>query len=358
MADTTLLSYLTLPNSELNCTKSLTGTNTFNAKWNPITGLEDWTDFNCDTLMQLYGHILLQSVTSVPAISPPLTELEKEIFTETTFETILDREIVPIVSAALCIGWQFLYLNSREDFVEIGRGAKARRGTTEEDDRYYADWAGIRKSMMTDFGYKNLCPGKPNSPQWVTSKESRRRRDYTFPFNQIQTYCGRQWGTRHGYIITPEELVVIRVSRGAVGPGLAASRTVRSSTQHTRDQPSHSRTFSAETVSSGLQAMSLETGSSFSDDANPNIEYGPLQFRSIPWKAAGMGKLTVKLALWWLHMETGKDLSVQEYPPPTVGSQEPVQDIPGKAATRAPPPESSSGTAGPKHKGEGPGKRS
>ena len=323
------------------------------------TGMEDWTDFNYDTIMQLYGHILLQSVASPPAFSPPLTELEKEIFTETTFETVLDREIVPLVSAALRIGWQLLYVSNTEDVAEIGRGAKARRGTTEEDDRYYADWAGIRKSMTTDFGYKNLCPGETKvASKWGTSKEGRRRRDYTSPFNQIQTYCGRQWGTRHGYIIRPEELVVIKVSRGAIGVGLAASRAVRSPTQHTRDQPSHSRTFSAETVSSGLQAMSLDTGSSFSDDANPNIEYGPLQFKSVPWKAAGAGKLTLKLALWWLHMETVKDLSVQEYPPPTIGSQNPVQDIPGKDSAPVPPPDSGSGTAGPKHKGKGFGKRS
>ena len=63
--------------------------------------------------------------------------------------------------------------------------------------------------------------------------------------------------------------------------------------------------------------MSLDTGSSFSDDVNPNIEYGPLQFKSIPWNAEGKEKMTVKLALWWLHIETEKDLSVQDYPPPS-----------------------------------------
>ena len=110
----------------------------------------------------------------------------------------------------------------------------------------------------------------------------------------------------------------MRVSKEPIGPGLATSRTPRNLPQHTRDQqPSHARTFSAETISSGLQAMSLDTGSNFSDDANPNIEYRPLQFKSIPWDAAGRHSMTVKLGLWWLHMETGKDLSVQpNYPPP------------------------------------------
>ena len=135
-----------------------------------------------------------------------------------------------------------------------------------------------------------------------------RRIDFISPFSQIQTYCGRQWGCRYGYIITPEELVVVRVSRELVGTGLAALRGLR---EASGNQSSHSRTFSAETISSGLQAMSLDTGSDFSDDANPNIEYRPLLFKSIPWAAKGKNVLTIKLALWFLHMETKKDLSVQ-----------------------------------------------
>lgn len=355
MFDTTLLNYLTLPNPELNCSNSLMGTNTLNARWDPITGLEDWPDFNYDSLLHSYGHILHTRVTSLPAISPPLTELEKEIFTETTFETVLIRDIMPQVSAALRVAWPLLYYNNGDDIADISKGAKARRGTAGGDDQYHADWAGIRRSMTTDFGYKNLCPGETKlASKWGTSKEGRGRRDYLSPFNQIQTYCGRQWGTRHGYIITPEELVVVRVSREAIGAGLAASRPFRSSTQH-RDQPSHSRTFSAETVSSSLQAMSL-TGSSFSDDANPDVEYGKLQFKSIPWKAAGMATITVKLALWWLHMETAKDLSVQEYPPPTIGTQIPVQNIQGEATASA-PEGSSSAAAGSKQKGKASGRR-
>lgn len=51
MANTTLLKYLTIPNPTLNCTRSSVGTNTFNAKWDPITGLEDWVDFNYHTLL-------------------------------------------------------------------------------------------------------------------------------------------------------------------------------------------------------------------------------------------------------------------------------------------------------------------
>lgn len=359
MVDSTLLEYLTRPNPTLDCTKSSVGANTFNAKWDPITGLEDWTDFNYNTLMQLHGHVLRQQVSPMPETSPPLTKLERTIFTEDTFETVLERAIMPQVSAALSVAWPLSYFNHNpNDVAEISKGAKARRGTAEEDDRFYADWAGIRQNQETVFGYKNLCPGDSKlATKWSTSEEGQKRSDYTTPFSQVQTYCGRQWGARHGYIITPEELVVIRVSKEPIGPGLAASRPARTLTQRPREQPTHARTFSVETVSSGFHAMSLETGSNFSDDANPNIEYGPLQFKSIPWNAPGQDRMTIKLALWWLHIETGRDLSVQNYPPPNILSvYDMVQRPPGKSLMAA-PADSGSSSEGSKHKGKGPARK-
>ena len=315
MEDTVLLTYLTSPNPSLDCTRSSTGTNTFNAKWDPVTGLEDWTEFGYDNIMHMYGPILQQRVPAIPGSSPPLSRLDKQIFTERTFETVLDRAIMPEVSAALRIAWPLCYpSDDLSEIAEIGKGDKARRGTAEEDNRYYADWAGIRGREITSFGYKNVCPGETKlASKWSTSKEDRRRVDFISPFSQIQTYCGRQWGCRYGYIITPEELVVVRVSRESVGTGLAALRSLR---EASGNPSSHSRTFSADTVSSGIQAMSLDMGSNFSDDANPNIEHGPLLFRSVPWAAKGKNALTIKLALWFLHMETRNDLSVQhEYQP-------------------------------------------
>ncbi|OAL33889.1 hypothetical protein AYO20_06900 [Fonsecaea nubica] len=341
MASNTLLEFLTAPNPTLDCTRSSVGANTFNANWDPVSALEDWPDFNYDILMQSYGHVLLQQVPPMPGTSPPLTPLATTIFTEETFNDVLSRAIMPQVSEALRVAWPLCHPDHNpKDVAEIAKGAKAKRGTTEEDNRFYPDWAAIRESQETNFGYKNLCPGETKlASKWSTSKEGRGRTDYLAPFDQIQTYCGRQWGAPHGYIITPEELVVVRVSRESIGPGLAASRPIRTRIQ--REQPAHSRTFSTETVSSGLQAMSLDTGSSFSYDTNPNIEYGPLQFKSIPWKAEGKNKMTVKLALWWLNVETGKDLSVQDYPPSRISDHRQVQQPSERA--RAPAPLSGSG---------------
>ncbi|KAK5311061.1 hypothetical protein LTR93_011848 [Exophiala xenobiotica] len=99
--------------------------------------------------------------------------------------------------------------------------------------------------------------------------------------------------------------------------------------------------------------MSLDTGSSFSDDADPNIEYGPLQFKSIPWNAEGQDRLTIELALWWLHIETGRDLSVQNYPPPNILSGYYMVQRPLGKALMAAPAGSGSSSEGSKHKGKG-----
>ncbi|KAI1617036.1 hypothetical protein EDD37DRAFT_604308 [Exophiala viscosa] len=319
MVHTTLLEYLMQPNPTLDCTKSSVGANTYNVNWDPVTGLEEWRDFNYDMLMQV--------------------------------------SIMPQVSAALRVDWPLYYSNNNpNDIAEISKGAKARRGTAEEDDRFYADWAGIRQNQETVFGYKNLCPGDSKlATKWSTSKEGQSKSDFTTPLSQVQTYCGRQWGVRHGYIITPEELVVVRVSRELIGPGLAASRPVRTSTQRPREQPTHARTFSVETVSSGFQAMSLDTGSNFSDDANPNIEYGPLQFKSIPWNAQGLDIMTVRLGLWLLLMQTKRDLSVQNYHSPNISSGYDIVERPSGEALMA--GSAGSGPDNSKHKGKRPARK-
>lgn len=151
---------------------------------------------------------------------------------------------------------------------------------------------------------------------------------------------------------------MIRVSKESIEPGLTASRIIRNASHQTSDHLSHSRTFSTETISSEFQAMSLDTGSSYKDDTNPNIEYGPLLFKSIPWSAAGKRTVTIKLALWWLHMETKKDLSVQEAYPlsNTVGVDEQLQPLTGTAST-LPLTGSNQNTQRPKDKGKGSGKR-
>lgn len=111
MEGTTLLKYLTSSNPILDCTKSSTGTNTFNAKWDAVTGLEEWTEFDYNTLIREYGSVLKRSVPPIPETSPPLSTLDRQVFTERTFEAVLDRVTMPTVSAALRVAWPLYYSN-------------------------------------------------------------------------------------------------------------------------------------------------------------------------------------------------------------------------------------------------------
>ncbi|RMD41951.1 hypothetical protein DV735_g3186, partial [Chaetothyriales sp. CBS 134920] len=216
----TLLNYLTLLNPTLDCTNSSVGPNTTNAEWEIATGPREWNEFSLETIMAMYGPILQHQVASIPASAPQLSTLDLQVFTERTFEAILIRTVMPEVSMALRIAWPLCYPNDGPaDIAEIAIGDKAKRIAIQEDARFYPDWAGVRKGERTEHGYKNLCPGETKlASKWNSSVRNEKRPDYLFPFNQLLTYCGRQWGCRYGYIITPEELVVVLIfGAGAIG---------------------------------------------------------------------------------------------------------------------------------------------
>lgn len=83
--ETTLLEYLSLPNPILDCSKSSTGANTFNIRWDAVTGLEEWAEFNYETLMQSYGHILH---THAHYPSRPLVQAFKQCLSTQTPATL------------------------------------------------------------------------------------------------------------------------------------------------------------------------------------------------------------------------------------------------------------------------------
>ncbi|QSS64361.1 hypothetical protein I7I51_01428 [Histoplasma capsulatum] len=59
------------------------------------------------------------------------------------------------------------------------------------------------------------------------------------------------------------------------------------------------------------------TASSYHDHGE-GVEIQPVEVKSIPWSNSGPKKLTVKLALWWIHMLSGAGCDVDighDYPP-------------------------------------------
>ena len=148
----------------------------------------------------------------------------------------------------------------------------------------------------------------------------------------------------YGYLITQEELVVLRVSKQTIDPGIASTCSRRDhqlsgpynigNAEAQRQPQTHQRVVSDSSTSMPMSLDDPSNDGKRSRDSNSrresskidssyqphygSEEYNPIEFKSIPWDESGKGKLTVKLALWWLHMMAaapGCNTSVEtEYP--------------------------------------------
>ncbi|PGG98355.1 hypothetical protein GX51_06842 [Blastomyces parvus] len=368
MTSRTLLEYLTEPNPKLDSDNSSQGLPTEQADIAEIK-LRDWDDFTLDTLLACYGDILRKPRSSLPKCSPDLTTLECEIWTEDTFEHLMTRSIVPQVSVGLAKAQREMSISNA---IDMTRGGRANIGG--EGNLLFPDWAGAVKTAGKT-GYVNRCPGETKLERKWKSTMSRDYIAYNWPITQLLKYCYIQWGTRYGYIINEDEVVVMRFSRERVGSGIAMKRSPRrlapqqelSPRSHQRSDsytsassqmqidarsPQHSRQSSEQghlhsrshqrniSLASSISRMSIDdkssgrrsqqsslssgTGggnhpmtSSFRDDEQ-GIDLDPIEFKRIPWSNSGPRNLTVKLALWWIHMLSGdgRDIYIgRDYPP-------------------------------------------
>ncbi|DAA78669.1 TPA_exp: Uncharacterized protein A8136_2454 [Trichophyton benhamiae CBS 112371] len=264
----------------------------------------------------------------------------------------------------------------QNDIPVPGVPTETRSRDSSDQTPVFPDWAGIQ-AASGQAPYLNRCPGDSKlSSKWQSNADTDKA-FYKWPYAQLIKYCGETWNTRYGYIITDKELVVLRISRAMIPSGIANKRSPRnvasqlsrttgqdsplfvsSSPPSIRSSPArqgHLRNISA---SSAASAMSIDRSSSrprqssiaasfsslsmseasehapgsermSSSDHMPSSqsyrddgrggEYRPIEMKSIPWDNSGKGKLTVKLALWWIHMMAaapGCDTTIgPEYPP-------------------------------------------
>lgn len=378
----TLLQYLSEPNPRLDHAHSLHG---FPTRCDPEEPLRtaDWSDFNFENLMACYGHVLQERFDRpFPGTSPPLKTLERSIFDEDSLDHLLSRSIIPAVSEGLSVAWAECYPGHMPKMIDITRGGRARhppgstsemreessiyQGSSQAATKIFPDWAGVQQGSRNPT-YANRCPGETKlSTKWRSWGE--RVESYYWPIAQVSSYSVKNWKTRYGYIITGEELVVLRFSREKIGSGLASGRSPRA-TSGTRTAPSstqHRHNDSITSVMSGTStgrsresspssnngAMSVSVGGRSAHQSSPASqrqrqhsiasemskmsidrssgrsressisstnavrsageqsyeegssggEYRPVEMKSIRWENHGPGKLTVKLALWWIHM--------------------------------------------------------
>lgn len=168
-------------------------------------------------------------------------------------------------------------------FIDLGESSKNNRIK-----RFRPDWAGKQDSMETNGRPRNMLPGDTKlSIKWHSGKlssseagESENTEGRLSPIHQIFTYCVRA-NARYGYLITDEELLAVRI------------RPMQSSRSITSED-------SAQTAAKRARRKGL------------------LEYKAIPWnvdKSETDGKpprLTVNLALWWLHMMAAAGNEIQD----------------------------------------------
>ncbi|KAI1976990.1 hypothetical protein LOZ53_002025 [Ophidiomyces ophidiicola] len=274
--------------------------------------------------MSCYGRILTKEFNrSFPRESPPLTKLEHAIIDEDSFEHLLTRSVTPAVNEALVRACEYSYGDRIAAAIEMTRGGRARRpddptdSTKFKENSTFPDWAGIVYLPKSPH-LKNWCPGETKlSSKWKSHKLTEEG-SYYWPLFQACQYC-QKWNTRYGYLITQHELVVLRFfKKDEIGSGLAAQRPPRHAPPAPAPAPApiRDRSTSAASLTSHTSHMSLDppprhsressvsSGQVFSSFPAPSTggETRRVEMKSILWRNHGPNKLTVKLALWWIHM--------------------------------------------------------
>jgi hypothetical protein len=187
--------------------------------------------------------------------------------------------------------------------------------------RLRLDWAGIQVRGGCSDGHQVLLPGDTKvSSKWHSGMEHDTREtheeQFKRPLRQVVLYCSVS-GLRYGFIITDAELYCFR-RRKSPEPqqSLSANREQRQ-TPAARE-PGHSRSGSGTTTTSSMSVdgSSSVAGSIYTDDGMPNFEEASLEGAWVPWRASGHGRMTVNLALFFLHLlaaaETSLELSYPE----------------------------------------------
>ncbi|KAH0541606.1 hypothetical protein FGG08_003954 [Glutinoglossum americanum] len=312
----TLLEFLALPNPDLDSLSRIKGTNTFNLAFDDIEGTRPWFDFTLDTILSCFGDILHQPLPAVEFHHPhPIQTPFLRIVDEISVDGILLRWNHVIVNRALEIALTFLVSRGFHSILWSWGSLSLVR----EDRRFRPDWAGILVEPRSSEQYhKNLIPGDTK----IGSKFHSRYKDSIDEFeigefNKVlaqAVHYSRVVGSRYGYIISDEELLVFRRTK-AVDPdgSIAASRPRRQQKQ----QHQHGREPSMSSTASGVAAtwsdvVETTSGSRYTDDGNPDVNEQALDIASIPWSRNGPQSLTVNLGLWFIHLLAALDNSLQE----------------------------------------------
>lgn len=294
--------YLSRPNPQPITPRSTTIKTswTFDSDWNPVEILEEWTEFNYNTLQTRFSAELNQLVSSVDVNAICEAGGYNKIYDERGLSDLICMSITGPVSAVL-------------DRCFLTSGARVK-----EPEVCFPDWGAGRERLGANINEKAeaLLVGDTKfnwrsqdaidlvrkiRPGLTASYDHDEMRKLVAPIEQVQNY-GAIYRCRYVFLIDEEELIVMRLH--------LEPDAVRTSPrpQRTRPKCAHQRVLSSSTVSDKFSDMSL-------DETDFEAHIGRMEYKQVPWSATS--GLTVKLALYCLvrlAAEDGSDLK-EEYPP-------------------------------------------
>ena len=327
-----LLSYLTQRNPILT-QKCPDGSNTksYRQMWKEPAFIREWKDFRPESLTGMYKGQLKRILDTETLVSHQI-DIPRvpfcEIYDEDSLEGLLIRWTQTTVSNALVVAQDHLESICASGRIYMARGGQAEALIAQPKDdkrqRSHPDWAAVKvlenrpetgpkatkiqkasKSQKANKMPKpdNILPGDTKvSSKWKSSSIKMGNRDVyntkpdlTRPVIQVYNYCLKA-NARYGYIITDEELVVLRIRAKEKADG-------RGDSQKSMENSQGSQEFYA------------------SEEQKQARKRGEVELMSIPWENhvteehAVDSTLTVNLALWWLHIMAAADYRIgRQYP--------------------------------------------
>lgn len=307
----TLLEYLTAPNLDVDRSTLPHGTNTIPVGDYEVEGVRPWSDFTLETILACFGDILHSNIPGEDTIQPPPIALHHLFLTgEASVDAILKKHNHVIIDNALQLAQPRLQGRGLCLPISFSWGSLS---YIDDDPRLCPDWAGTVHSGRPP--YVNRVPGDTKqSENWRStmnnSLSTAVREEFLKPLRQLLLYCIRT-KTRYGYILTDLEAVVFRRTKSEE-PSAPLSQN------RPRRQPptTHQRVTSLSSVISETSRMSLDTsGSPYTDEGNPDVDEAPLEMAVIPWANSGVEKISINLAIWFIHLLAASDISIEEsYP--------------------------------------------
>ncbi|KAI0399871.1 hypothetical protein F4802DRAFT_620682 [Xylaria palmicola] len=287
------LSYLTLPNPEVDSTLCKGGYTTKNSRIYRPTRVKPWTDFTIENFNASFKDIVLHEmaepkVRNARDITPERTIIYEESGVTDMVAHWNERVVQHALNGTQPIlhrempGQRFddgsMYFSKNR-----GQGHVLNHKNVEQK----PDWC---LSRVWNHKINRLCknylpgdskPAKKWNSEWIGSQYMPHKKKSNEVLAQINKYMSL-CETRYGFIISEHEVVAMRLSK----------------CKHEKEVPDNNQESLEE----------LE-----SDENEEAAQFGTLlEYCPIPWATSGTGNLTVNLSLWWLSVLAFQENSIQD----------------------------------------------